>query len=705
MNYKAFYRTYRPDTFAKVVGQDHIVTTLTNIITLGKVAHGYLFCGPRGTGKTSVARIFANALNCTHAPGATICNECQTNASKSLDVIEIDAASNNGVNDIRTIREQVNFAPTHHPYKIYIIDEVHMLSKGAFNALLMTLEEPPQHAIFILATTNPDKIPETVLSRVQRYNFRRISKAVLHSQLEAIFATEAIRCEPEALALIVSLANGSLRDALSIADQINAYTSGSITAAALGAVFGLVAIETQIALLNQLGQGDLGGALQTFEELVSAGSDISRLTSGLIHLLKDLLVLQKTGDENLIETTTRELIDTMTINSEHIYPFLEVLTPLLAELKYSEIPQQLFQLALIKLCARPKPAPEPTPDAPEPEGLTPGAHAPSAEVVAHSNPAEQQPQPSAPSATTLLNEFNTHQLEQRFAELLATAPNAAGKPESEAAAPAQKPNESDNEPPGGGAETEAFSFQNSFDTDEIIDETTNILSTTNELDAIGLEVNETLLDPTQELETLEPNTIYDTNQIDTQTSHLSTEDGTGEFELRAPESPTTSTPPGLENLAIVNLFLLAERASFADFKARLVKTVMSIKSQFGLFTSLLKEVKFVCSGTNFILVSAKEDWIIHDLRRLEPEPAFHQFLSQSFGPEVHFWAITKAEYQQAKQLYHELRAANQLPEAVAVAPKVVAKPNPDESGEDKHRKTELKARALLGHLFKKKSHT
>ena len=233
MSYTALYRKFRPDNFADVKGQDHIVTTLTNQIKHNRIGHAYLFCGTRGTGKTTVAKILAKAVNCEHPVNGSPCNECASCksilAGTSMNVVEIDAASNNGVENIRDIREQVQYPPTEGRYRVYIIDEVHMLSASAFNAFLKTLEEPPRHAIFILATTEKHKILPTILSRCQIYDFNRISVEDTVNHLSYVAAKENITAEPEALNVIAMKADGGMRDALSIFDQVVSFTGGNIT--------------------------------------------------------------------------------------------------------------------------------------------------------------------------------------------------------------------------------------------------------------------------------------------------------------------------------------------------------------------------------------------------------------------------------------------------------------------------------------------
>lgn len=752
MNYKAFYRTYRPNTFDKVVGQDHIVRTLLNIIKMNKISHGYLFCGPRGTGKTSIARVFANTINCTHTKEAeAICNHCLENAHKSLDIIEIDAASNNGVNDIRTIREQINFAPTNHPYKIYIIDEVHMLSKGAFNALLMTLEEPPKHAIFILATTNPDKIPDTVLSRVQRYNFKRITKNVLKSQLEYIFKTEAIKFDQDSLELIATLANGSLRDALSIADQINAYANSNITKNDLMDIFGLVSIESQIELINYLVNKNVGQALQYFDALVSAGVDLSKLVVSLINLLKDFLIYKKTANTNLIETCSEEQVNQIQIKSDYVYKFLEILTPLSNQIKYSEIPQQLFQLAIIQLCSIDAPlrdfpsektttfvnddfanylSPKNFDDSDKVKDITSERFI---QTNAQNFGSTNRLNVSGPTKDqTILSEFSTNEVKKRFDNFFDDQSLLVEKEKIQTQTnPFQTKSESEEFPfkssqsetksieekfdlqiNNNATETEAFSFENTYgDADDVLERATNLINMANEADGSEVEVDETiLLESSKEFNNQIDKQIYDTNEIDLTKpkdfSNIINPEATEEFDISKTEPKTILTNTNsneykLTQPNIINLFILADRDSFDHFKQALTRAILNMNGEFGRFTALLKDVKFICSANNFILVSSKENWIINDLKSFETDLKFQEFLSQSFGKKTHFFAITKDEYQEAKKLYLELKTANNVPKVIALPDKVIINQNDDQ---DKHKETEMKAKALFGSLFKKRSH-
>lgn len=340
MSYKALYRKYRPQLFEDIVGQDHITTTLKNIIEGNKIGHAYLFAGPRGTGKTSVANVFAREVNRT-ASGDLPVNE--------LDIIEIDAASNNGVAEVRTIIENSKYAPSSAKYKVYIIDEVHMLTKGAFNALLKTLEEPPAHVIFILATTEPHKIPITILSRTQRFNFRRIDESVIKQQLKDVLTKEDISFENDAIRFIAKLAQGGMRDALSIADQSAAFGNGTITFLGISQVFGIIAITSQIQILNLSFQGDAKKMLIQISSFLDNGADIERLTMSLIDVLKDFIFYKKTADISLITTLTNEDLDHIEFTVGYAYEALEVLIKLLSDLRFSQVPKQSFELALLKL--------------------------------------------------------------------------------------------------------------------------------------------------------------------------------------------------------------------------------------------------------------------------------------------------------------------------------------------------------------------
>lgn len=349
--YLALYRQYRPNVFDEVQGQEHIVRTLLNIINSQKISHAYLFCGPHGTGKTSVAKIFANTINCSHSNDIyKPCQDCINNIDRNLDIIEIDAASNNGIDDVRDLREKIKHLPTQSKYKIYIIDEVHMLSKGAFNALLKTLEEPPKHVIFILATTDPQKIPLTILSRVQRFNFKRIDKKTIIKHLMNVFKEEKIEYEDNVLDLIASLGAGSLRDTLSIADQVSIFAgSEKIKLSDVEKLFGITNIDNVINIINLATSHSIKNLIELTTKLVENGMDIERFTIQMINVLKDYLILIKTNAIDLLEYTTLDDLKKINISQDKIYDYISELINILKEVKFSDLPLQSLELGLIKL--------------------------------------------------------------------------------------------------------------------------------------------------------------------------------------------------------------------------------------------------------------------------------------------------------------------------------------------------------------------
>ena len=304
MAYKALYRTYRPSTFEEVAGQEHIVKTLQNALATGKLAHAYLFAGPRGTGKTTMAKLLAKALNCDEGIGHQ-CNECKN--CKAIiegthpDVLELDAASNNGVDEIRELIDKVKYGTILGRYKVYIIDEVHMLSTGAFNALLKTLEEPPEHVIFILATTEPHKILPTILSRCQRYDFTKLSDKDIKARLKAVLEKEGVAYNDEAIDIIISLADGGMRDALSILDQVLAYSGNKLDVQDILDIFALESKEEKMGLLNAIINKDISDVLARINRYVSLGTDIKRLTDDLLLILKDILIYQSSRNISCLE--------------------------------------------------------------------------------------------------------------------------------------------------------------------------------------------------------------------------------------------------------------------------------------------------------------------------------------------------------------------------------------------------------------------
>lgn len=360
MSYMALYRKFRPSSFEEVKGQDAIVTTLKNQVKTERVGHAYLFCGTRGTGKTTIAKILAKAVNCKHPVDGSPCNECSVcqkiNRQASMNVIEIDAASNNGVDNIREIVEEVQYSPTEGRYKVYIIDEVHMLSAGAFNALLKTLEEPPSYVIFILATTEVHKIPITILSRCQRYDFRRISIDTIAARLSELMVCEGVEAEEKAIRYVAKVADGSMRDALSLLDQCLAFHFGeSLTYDKVLKVLGAVDTETFDRMFGLLLNGNVMGLLGLVEEIVLEGKELGQFVSDYIWFLRNLLILKASeGSGDLVDVQSELLPlmvrDSTLMSEQELVRQIRVLSELAAQLKYSTQKRVITEITLVKLC-------------------------------------------------------------------------------------------------------------------------------------------------------------------------------------------------------------------------------------------------------------------------------------------------------------------------------------------------------------------
>ena len=349
--YQALYRKYRSQTFGQLVGQEVIATTLRQAVEQGKISHAYLFSGPRGTGKTSVAKIFAKAMNCPNQKGGEPCNECYiceaiTNGSLE-DVIEIDAASNNGVDEIRDIRDKSTYAPSLAPHKVYIIDEVHMLSTGAFNALLKTLEEPTENVVFILATTELHKIPATILSRVQRFEFKSIKTPAIQDHLKAVLDKEGIDYEEEAVAIIARRAEGGMRDALSILDQALSLTAGAqLTTATAEEITGSISQEALDLYVAALAAQDATAALDQLNLLFDNGKNMARFVTDLLQYLRDLLIVQ-TGGENL--HVSERFNQNLAIPQATLFAWIDLATRSLADIKNSLQPKIYTEMMTIRL--------------------------------------------------------------------------------------------------------------------------------------------------------------------------------------------------------------------------------------------------------------------------------------------------------------------------------------------------------------------
>lgn len=360
MSYTALYRKFRPAEFEDVKGQDHIVTTLKNQVRADRIGHAYLFCGTRGTGKTTIAKILAKAVNCQSPRDGSPCNECSVcrsiNSQTSMNVIEIDAASNNGVDNIREIVDEVQYSPTEGRYKVYIIDEVHMLSTGAFNALLKTLEEPPSYVIFILATTEAHKIPVTILSRCQRYDFRRITVDVIADRIRELLEKEEVEAEEKAIRYIAKAADGAMRDGLSLLDQCIAFYLGeTLTYDKVLDVLGAVDTEVFSRLVRYIAAGEVVSVMELLEEMVIAGRELSQFITDFTWYMRNLLLLKTSEKSEDMIDASREQLELLKeeaglLESGTIIRHIRILSELASQLRYSAQKRILIEISMIKMC-------------------------------------------------------------------------------------------------------------------------------------------------------------------------------------------------------------------------------------------------------------------------------------------------------------------------------------------------------------------
>jgi DNA polymerase-3 subunit gamma/tau len=350
MSYRALYRVWRPQHFRDLVGQEHVTTTLANSLTGGHISHAYLFSGPRGTGKTSAAKIFAKAVNCIHGPAAEPCNECESCKSITkgtiLDVIEIDAASNRGVDEIRDLRDKVKYAPTEVRYKVYIIDEVHMLTTEAFNALLKTLEEPPSHVIFILATTEPHKLPATIISRCQRFPFRRIPHQRVVERLQFVVEQEGITADTAALEQIARVADGGLRDALSLLDQAISFSEDGLTEDVVLSIIGGVSEHSLLQLLTYLQTKDRSAALQQVDDFITYGIEVDQVVQDLLLITRDILLAKTTVEKASITEAIKN--QAQKYQTDQLMHWIDELVLIQQQLKWVQFPQVLLELFIIR---------------------------------------------------------------------------------------------------------------------------------------------------------------------------------------------------------------------------------------------------------------------------------------------------------------------------------------------------------------------
>lgn len=355
----ALYRSFRPQTFDTVIGQDHIVKALENQVMSGKIGHAYLFCGTRGIGKTSCAKIFAKAINCLHPVNGSACGECEVckalSAPNNVDILEIDAASNNGVDEIRALREKIKYPPIHGKYKVYIIDEVHMLTDSAFNALLKTLEEPPTHAVFILATTESYKLPQTILSRCMRFDFRLVSKDDLAKQTRKVFDKIGVKYDDRAVDLIAKAGEGSVRDTLSIADCVVAFAGNNVTTDKVVEILGTSDRESVVRVVDEIISKNLGGVLKNIDDFCKAGRNLVAFGKELTSHFKDLLVVKTCPDAEKMLGITKEdydkyLSQANALDVDTLIAFMQKFSEIESELKYALSPRTLIELKCLE-CA------------------------------------------------------------------------------------------------------------------------------------------------------------------------------------------------------------------------------------------------------------------------------------------------------------------------------------------------------------------
>lgn len=603
MSYKALYRTYRPTDFDSVVGQDHIVSTLRNIIKNNKIGHAYLFAGPRGTGKTSIAHIFAHTVN-VGASGESVYDE--------MDILEIDAASNNGVPEIRNIINNITYAPTKARYKVYIIDEVHMLTKAAFNALLKTLEEPPKHAIFVLATTEPHKIPITIMSRVQRFNFKRIEEKTIEERLKFVLDKEKIGYEQTSLKLIAKLAQGGMRDALSIADQAAAFGDNEITFNAISQVFGVISTENQIKIINYAYSNETSELMRLIHTFIQNGADIERITHTLLSIIKEYIVYEKTGDEELLSYINKENFNQINVDINFAYETLDILMELSKELRFSPAPRQSFELSILKMAH-----------------INQGQEVVKPKVV--SQPVKQEA--IANNEETQIINVETEQVADSIEELMSD-------------------------------DTANLELENLFNTQE----------QTEQVSSSAMLQDITSMDDIEEFDdsdSLEED-ILSTQEIKlTQSVDLDEDlDVLSLFNTASIEDQNKveeKTKKRFVISEIINLLVQADKDKHAMAKANWER-LHDLKQDpaFGYCADMLSKAKVISAGKDFLLLSAEDPFTIDGIFVESSKNIFLKLIEKLFGKVLAVYAITKDEFMSVRDTWVALTSEDKLPEPRAI---------------------------------------
>lgn len=603
MSYKALYRTYRPTDFDSVVGQDHIVSTLRNIIKNNKIGHAYLFAGPRGTGKTSIAHIFAHTVN-VGASGESVYDE--------MDILEIDAASNNGVPEIRNIINNITYAPTKARYKVYIIDEVHMLTKAAFNALLKTLEEPPKHAIFVLATTEPHKIPITIMSRVQRFNFKRIEEKTIEERLKFVLDKEKIGYEQTSLKLIAKLAQGGMRDALSIADQAAAFGDNEITFNAISQVFGVISTENQIKIINYAYSNETSELMRLIHTFIQNGADIERITHTLLSIIKEYIVYEKTGDEELLSYINKENFNQINVDINFAYETLDILMELSKELRFSPAPRQSFELSILKMAH-----------------INQGQEVVKPKVV--SQPVKQDA--IAKNEDTQIINVETEQVTDSIEELMSD-------------------------------DTANLELENLFNTQE----------QTEQVSSSAMLQDITSMDDIEEFDdsdSLEED-ILSTQEIKlTQSVDLDEDlDVLSLFNTASIEDQNKVEEKAKKRFVIseiINLLVQADKDKHAMAKANWER-LHDLKQDpaFGYCADMLSKAKVISAGKDFLLLSAEDPFTIDGIFVESSKNIFLKLIEKLFGKVLAVYAITKDEFMSVRDTWVALTSEDKLPEPRAI---------------------------------------